>query len=109
MNTQDLLNIAPSSRASSTPRITPLVRKMTAAYRQCDTRITHDGQRMCVCEAVGDKNDYILPNGMRTNSLCIHYLAYHLDEVPTAEREKINRLTCGEAFPTPVELATPGK
>ena len=53
--------------------------------------------------------DYILPGGQQANSLCIHYLAFHRDEVPAEELAKVSALAAGEAEPSPEELARPAK
>jgi hypothetical protein len=39
-----------------------------------------------------------------TNSLCVHYVAYHRHEVPEAELEKSRQLTAKSAEPTSQEL-----
>ena len=37
-------------------------------------------------------NDYLLPNGMITNSLCVFYLMYYRDVIPATEMKKVNEL-----------------
>ena len=44
------------------------------------------------CSQVSSNTDRILATGQKTNSLCHHYLAFHRDEVPEEELEKIKRL-----------------
>ena len=56
-----------------------------------------------------DNTDYILLNGQQTNSLCIHYLAFHRDEVPAEELAKVTALEAGEAEPSAEELTRPAK
>jgi hypothetical protein len=36
--------------------------------------------------------DYLLPNGMITNSLCVYYAAYYWGSIPKTEVEKLNDL-----------------
>jgi hypothetical protein len=85
--------------------IDSLVRKMTAAFRAA----THNefrrykGHHICVCGAESDCFDHYI-NGVLTNSLCIHYLAYHRDEISDEELAKIEALPFGEAEPTSQEL-----
>lgn len=37
-------------------------------------------------------HDYLLFNGMITNSLCTHYLSHYRDEIPQTEWIKLNKL-----------------
>lgn len=46
---------------------------------------TQDGQ-------ISDNRDHILPNGMITHSLCVHYIKYYRPYVPQSEIDKINKL-----------------
>jgi len=46
---------------------------------------TQDGQ-------ISDNKDHILPNGIITHSLCVHYIKYYRPYVPQSEIDKINRL-----------------
>ena len=46
---------------------------------------TQDGQ-------ISDNRDHILPNGIITHSLCVHYIKYYRPYVPQSEIDKINRL-----------------
>lgn len=98
---EPLLFINPSSPASDEPVIDALTRKMVAAYRAAGRDdILYCGFHWCVCGTASKNYDSILTSGMRTNSLCVHYLAHHREEVPQAELEKVAQLDCGEAEPT---------
>ena len=113
INTDDkhILFIHPRGKPSQMPVIDGLTRKMTAAFRQCKKGEHWLGMHNCTgCihhDVLSDSCDYILPDGRLTNSLCIHYLAYHRDDVPTSEKLKVMKLDCGEAEPTDEELAHP--
>ena len=100
-----LLFIEPASPASETPVIDALTRKMVAAYRSATREdITYCGFHRCVCGSASTPYNSVLPSGLVTNSLCVHYLAHHRDEVPAGELAKVAGLDCGEAEPTHDEL-----
>jgi len=115
INTDDqhVLYIEPQQPPSDMPVIDGLTRKMAAALRQAEMGTQWLGFHGCTgcdktgCDIPSSSCDYVLPNGLETNSLCIHYLAYHRDEVPTSEKLKVMKLGCGEADPTDEELAHP--
>ena len=50
------------------------------------------GTHECVCGVHSHACDYLLEGGYMTNSLCVHYLAYHRDEVTQDDINKINDL-----------------
>lgn len=102
---QGVLYIEPSAKVSAEPVIDELTRKMVAAFRESEeSMIMWRGFHMCACGAASNNKDYVLPNGDKTNSLCVHYLAFHRDEVPASQLEKVQRLNSGEAEPTDKEL-----
>lgn len=100
-----VLYIEPSKNISTDPVIDTLTRKMTAALRKAtrDPR-SWRGWHTCACGANSVNHDFVLPNGEQTNSLCVHYLAYHRDEVPAAQLQKVSMLNCGEEDPNDKEL-----
>ncbi len=106
-----VLYIEPRKPPSDMPVIDGLTRKMTAAFRQSHVGKMWLGKHGCSgClprEIPSTCFDHRLPDGRLTNSLCIHYLAYHRDEVPTSEKLKVMKLDCGEEDPTDEELAPP--
>jgi len=104
-----LLYIVPSAKVSDEPTIDALTRKMTAAFRAADddTAFGFAGVHTCACGAQSDCTDVVLPNGTVTNTLCVHYLACHRDEVPASELEKVAQLDSGEAEPSPDEIYHP--
>lgn len=50
------------------------------------------GWHTCICGEASDNADYLLPNGMITNSLCIHYLKYHRRQIPKTQLIKLQQL-----------------
>lgn len=101
---QGVLYIEPSARVSVEPVIDEITRKMTSAFRLGIPGLGYRGVHTCACGVKSSNCDYTLPNGEQTNSLCVHYLAFHRDEVPVSQLEKVRRLNFGEAEPTEGEL-----
>ena len=44
------------------------------------------------CGEISANNDYLLKNGMITNSLCSFYLKYYRNVIPQTEINKVNKL-----------------
>ena len=111
-DTVKLLIIEPSSRRRSRkPVIDELTRRMTAAYRESTYGFNYRGYRSCTCGAFSDNHGahsiFIFKPAtveIFTTSLCVHYLAFHRDEVPKEELEKVAALPFGEAEPNQEEL-----
>ena len=106
-NKQHLLYVEPNGDPIA-PIIDELTRKMTAAFRLApDDGPAYRGFHQCTggdCEATSSNREHVLPNGMQTNSLCIHYLACHRSEIPQSELNKVKLLNFGEAEPTYQEM-----
>ena len=111
-----LLYIEPIGPASPTPVIDDLTMKMTAALQHGAPGIMWGARKEFVegsyhgfhewsCGAMSEAHDYKITGGFVTNSLCVHYLAHHRDEVPPSELEKVATLDCGTAMPSPLNLA----
>lgn len=49
------------------------------------------------CGERSDNKDYLLPNGMITNSLCVFYLKYYRSSIPETEMLKVKQLCEWEA------------
>ncbi len=109
ISNKGILYIEPSARTSRQPLIDDLTCKMTAAFRKGTKGSAWRGVHSCACGVHSSNCHYLLLNGEPTNSLCIHYLAYHRDEVPAAELDKVRQLDCGKEEPTAQELSTPGQ
>lgn len=111
-NPDTLLYIEPQNQKSENPLVDSLARKMTAAYQhQKSTGVLRSdgsytegvstmGFQRCACQATSDPVDYKLDCGYVTNSLCVHYLAWHRDEIPELEIAKVNSLPDEELEPT---------
>jgi hypothetical protein len=122
INANGLLYIEPKNKASETPVIDGYTRRMAAALNKAviggwdggsseRSWRTGDGWRgfhLCVCGAVSSSHDFLLSNGLVTNSLCVHYLARHRDEVPESELAKVMQLPDEEMEPTEAQVSPPG-
>jgi hypothetical protein len=99
-----ILMIEPTGKASSKPVIDKLTRMMTAAWRrrQKGTMVCK-GVHTCVCGVQSD-NSCDTIDGCQTNSLSVHYLAFHREEIGEDELAKVAALQYGEAYPTKQEL-----
>lgn len=65
------------------------------------------GVHTCSCGVNSGNCDLLLENGMVTNSLAAHYLAWHRDEVPAAELRKVAALPPGGVVLTPADVPFP--
>jgi hypothetical protein len=104
ISNEGILYIEPSKNVSQEPIIDELTKKMTAAFRLAKRGPGYRGWHTCACGAHSSNCDHTLPNGEKTNSLCVHYLAYHRDEVSVGQLEKVAALNSGEAEPNQEEL-----
>jgi hypothetical protein len=109
-----LLYIEPQAQRSAEPEIDDLTKRMTAAFQNHKTGSEIGGQfeegaatmghQTCACGAQSTPVDYVLNSGFITNSLCIHYLAWHRNEVPKSELDKVGSLPNEQATPSPEQL-----
>jgi hypothetical protein len=109
-----LLMIHPSAVVSAEPVLDELTRKMTAAWRKRRTDpIMSKGIHICPCGVASNNQEHFVEdaggNELITNSLSIHYLAFHRAEVPAAELDKVRFLPHGEETPDSKELSAPPK
>ena len=109
MNHDDgLLYVTPVRRAAEEPLVDDLTRKMTAALRRAQPEgLAYRGTHRCACGAVSRNRDLRLLSGEQTNSLCVHYLAYHRHEIDPDQLARVSMLDEGEEEPTVEELAAP--
>ncbi|MBU0540693.1 hypothetical protein KKF59_02405 [Patescibacteria group bacterium] len=109
-NGYDLLRIVPKNNALDTPVIDQLTSMMTAALRKCRRVSCEHGITTCSC-GVRDSGEELILQGetgsLITTSLCVHFLAFHRDEVPSIELAKVANLRYGTAEPTVEELVYP--
>jgi hypothetical protein len=93
--------------APTPPVLDDLTRKATALWRSCPPgRGGYRGVHTCTgknCTASSDNKDHFLPDGRKTHSLLVHYVACHRRAVPEADLTYIDSLT-DEAQPTSSEL-----
>jgi hypothetical protein len=100
-----LLFSEPQQPPSDRPVIDDLTRKLAGAYRLSrEADYAYCGFHECSCGALSDTTDHYLSDGTMTNSLSVHYLAYHRHEVSEAELEFVRRLSADGVEPTTEEL-----
>lgn len=86
-----LLFIEPRRGRSSEPVKDEITAKVQAALKQAKQGESYYGWHTCVCGKRSDSSDWRLPSGHITNALAVHYVAWHREEVPESELEKIRR------------------
>lgn len=102
-NEDVMLFIEPKQNKSDTPVLDELTIKMFNAFKNYQeegvytggnfvTIIRTMGYHQCKCGKFSSDHDYKLNNGKITNYLCVHYMAYHRDEVPEVELNKVKEL-----------------
>jgi hypothetical protein len=102
-----LLYIEPQGAAADQPVIDETTRKMAAAYAaSTPSEFGYRGFHMCACSATSDNRDHYLADGTDTNSLCVHYLAFHRPEVPQFQLDKVAALDVEGIEPTAEMLGT---
>jgi hypothetical protein len=117
---QALLYIEPQNPPSAEPLVDEYTRHMTGlldAHENTGCYMSgrfypHDafrGWHTCSCGVWSTNVDYLLPGGLITNSLAVHYLAFHRDEVPTVMLERVMTTSSSIApeNPTPEHLQEP--
>jgi hypothetical protein len=88
-----LLFIEPKGPASQSPVEDELTATMRAAFATATIPEEFTlGYHECVCGARSTGNFYFLENGLETNSLAVHYLQFHRDEVPASELMKVKNI-----------------
>lgn len=105
-----ILMVEPSGNASTSPLVDELTCKMTAAWRKRrDSQHGFRGFHMCRCGAMSDNKYHWVceGEGLLTNSLAIHYLAFHRSDISEDELAKVRQLNFGEEEPTTEELKPP--
>lgn len=124
VNPELLLFIEPKNSPSKNPVIDELTKKMTASFRKAKIgtidRYSVIGQgyafsegngwrgwHTCSCGARNGCQDYLLSNGEMTNDLCIHYMAYHREEIPQEQLDRVAKLDDGITYPKVQEIKIP--
>ena len=104
-----LLFIEPTLPPSAEPVVDEYTRRMTGAMRSASPQAAYRGIHRCRCGETSTNSDYIVRiaqrvpgspwHGLLTNSLAVHYLAFHRDEVPPGELAKVLTLSAAPAEP----------
>ena len=88
-----LLMIEPRGPAADEPVIDVYTLTMAAAWRLgWSSRLACRGFHVCACGVASDNREHFVvgvSGTLRTNSLAVHYLAFHRDEVPPEELERV--------------------
>lgn len=109
--TVGLLFIEPQ-REAQPPVIDDATKRMVVALRSAQSRSGYRGAHTCRCGAVSDNVDHVVGHRtgagvvklFTTNSLAVHYLACHRDEVPPDELADVLSLPAVHAEPSTREL-----
>lgn len=98
--------IEPTKNKSAVPVIDELTKIMTAAFRQAEDDPDKTlGWHECICGAKSATHDFRIPDhNLIINSLCIHYLACHREEVPQDQLDLIASLAYDPEEPTEKEM-----
>lgn len=120
---EGLLYIEPKNPPSERPLVDELTGIMAAALEDTETGVllgvqkgkplfkpggSWRGFHICSCGAVSDSQDFrIRGSDIVTNSLCVHYLAYHRDEIPQVQLETVRTLPYGPVLPSKNQLWGP--
>lgn len=107
VNDNLLLYIEPKNPPSKEPVLDELLYTMVAAFRRAKVCASYRGIHVCSCGVWSSNSDYTLPNGETTNNLCIHYLAYHRDEISEEQLKRVDALIDEAERPTDEELKVP--
>ena len=123
INPKLLLYIEPKNLPSKLPVIDEITCTMahalkeaktgTANYNDLDGDVSfregsgYRGFHVCSCGAISSNVDYQLENGEVTNSLAVHYLAYHRDEITEVQLHRVDCCDEDATFPTVEQLCVP--
>lgn len=87
-----LMMIEPEPAGKLVNLINPvLVEKGRKVLALAEDKARYRGFHTCSCGERSDNAQWILPNGVETNSLLPHYLEKHLEQVPQSEIDKLLR------------------
>jgi hypothetical protein len=89
---EGVLYIEPQGLPSLEPLIDDLTVRMAAAFHKASVVRSYRGFHVCSCGVTSTASEYLLASGEETNSLCVHYLAWHRDEVPDFQLDKVRAL-----------------
>lgn len=86
-----ILMIEPKSKKSEMPVIDELTVKMKDVLRRAKKGRRFKGVHRCICGKMSGSQELFV-GGKLTNSLAVHYLKWHRDDVPESELEKVRNL-----------------
>lgn len=69
--------------------LTAKMKRLFERARVCESWM---GFHRCRCGCHSTASNYMLPGGLITNSLCVHYLEFHRSEVPESELAKLRAI-----------------
>lgn len=108
--TPHILIIEPEKPCTPLPLIDHYTKAIVYAWRNCHTQSdawrSYRGEHFAKCGMVSDNHDHWL-YGFLTTSLAIHYIAYHREEVPKVDLNKVDYYWSQEdqeCYPTDAEL-----
>jgi hypothetical protein len=110
-----LLYVEPAERPAAEPVLDLLTMVMAAALAEAPPTGAQRGRHVCSCGARSDGYEYLLATGDLTNSLAVHYLAFHRGELNnevvaeclTVAHRCRDRHGVRECQPTPMQLQAP--
>lgn len=103
-----LLYLTPQRPPSASPVIDDLTRRMTGMWRGRREAQVWRGWHTCVCGARSDSKDWWVGDApFLTNALCVHYLAFHRDEVPALHLDWVSEFPAFSGRPDVEELRWP--
>lgn len=88
-----VLMIEPRQPASPAPTIDYWTFMAALVYERAErSKYSYKGPHICICGAASDTYDHILPDGRITNSLAVHYVAYHRGEVEAPHTDELIKI-----------------
>lgn len=95
LNDEYFMMIEPDQLSVKSPKPCDddFVRKVKFIFNKCiPSKYNFKGFHLTKCGKTSDNKDWILPNGMITNNLCIYYAEYYRHAIPESEIDKVNAL-----------------
>ena len=92
LDNNHLLMIEPRKDKAMEPINDNLADKMIILLYRAKKQYPTRGFHQCICGAISDNCEHVLPNGIITNSLAAHYLQWHRDEIPQSEIDKLLKI-----------------
>ena len=90
-----LLFMQPKNIPADEPVMDNITKILTRAWvRSQRSTYSYKGTHTCSCGAKSTSADHFIgeENSLRTNSLCLHYVQFHRDEIPLDELDKLRAL-----------------